>query len=730
MFDDDMEEIRQIFLEESYEGLDIMESGLLRLDTGEADPETVNDIFRAAHSIKGGGSTFGFDEVAEFTHGVETLLDQIRSGARSVSSEVVQLLLQSVDCLREMMQAIKDNVACKSEQTEIVQARISEILESTNQAVETTDAVSGSPADMVQNHIDEMFNTGEPDESGQPVEINESEAPIVGWQILFQPDKRILVEGNEPLNIFSELESLGDLTVEVDSSALPNFDNFEPENCYLSWNLCLRGDVTREQVVSVFEWVEDHCKLEITPLFAEVEATSQTETSSSAGSLPVGKPETERVLQIVPDVEDRRKSEDRRQEDRRSSSASTESSSIRVKIEKLDSLLDLVGELVITQSSLNRFGKEDHGENQLAGLQDGLVQLERNARELQESAMQVRMLPIKMTFSRFPRLVHDLSTKLNKKVELQIEGEQTELDKTVLEKVGDPLVHLVRNSLDHGIETVEERIKAGKPEVGIMRLSAHHEAGDIVIEVFDDGAGLNKERILAKARERGLVGEDEQLSDDAINNLIFQAGFSTAETVTDVSGRGVGMDVVRRNIMDLGGRVEVRSEQGKGSRFTIRLPLTLAILDGQLVDVDGDTYVIPLLSITESVLIDENKINLIIGKAPVYQFRNESIPVIILSEVCNISSKPVSSTRKNLNNKLLVVVETDGRLVGLVVDGLLEQQQVVIKSLETNFKRVEGLSGATILGDGSVALILDIPGVVKSCFSGEKILAINSLEMV
>ncbi|NOX90879.1 MAG: chemotaxis protein CheA, partial [Gammaproteobacteria bacterium] len=416
-------------------------------------------------------------------------------------------------------------------------------------------------------------------------------------------------------------------------------------------------------------------------------------------------------LQVANPPPDRRAEEDRRQEnDRRQparKTASPESSSIRVGIDKIDDLINMVGELVITQSMLGQLGG-DFDMSRVERLNDGLAELERNTRELQESVMRIRMLPISFAFNRFPRMVHDLSAKLDKKIELTMSGEQTELDKTVMEKIGDPLVHLVRNSIDHGIETPEARKAAGKPETGVVNLNAYHQGGNIIIEINDDGAGLNYEKILAKAIERGLVGANEELPEEKVYELLFEPGFSTADVVSDVSGRGVGMDVVKRNIMALGGGVDVKSVPGEGSTFTIRLPLTLAILDGQLVRVGDNTYIIPLVSIVESLLVDQKNVNEIAGKAEVYQLRSDYLPIIRLYDIFG-----VEPDRRSLDDGLLVVVEGDGKKGGLLVDELLGQQQVVIKSLETNFRRVEGLSGATILGDGTVALIVDVAGVVR-----------------
>jgi two-component system chemotaxis sensor kinase CheA len=338
-----------------------------------------------------------------------------------------------------------------------------------------------------------------------------------------------------------------------------------------------------------------------------------------------------------------------------------------------------------------------------------LSQLERHTRELQESVMQVRMLPISFTFSRFPRLVHDLSSKLGKKIELKMSGENTEVDKTVIEKIGDPLVHLVRNSLDHGIEMPEERLAAGKPETGLVQLNAYHKGGNIVIEIRDDGSGLDRDRIESKAIDKGLIETDHKLSDKQIYELIFRAGFSTAEAVSDVSGRGVGMDVVRKNIHELGGHIEIESQPGKGSAIIIRLPLTLAILDGQTISVGAETYIVPLVSIIESIQIREHQINRVAGRGESFKLRDEYLPILRLHELFGIQNPKVT----RIEEGLLMVVEGDGRRCGLFVDDLLGQQQVVIKSLEANYQRVEGISGATILGDGSVSLILDIPSLIR-----------------
>ena len=667
----DMNEIHAIFFEESFEGVDTMEAGLLKLDPQSADGELINTIFRAAHSIKGGAATFGFSAVSDFTHGVETLLDQLRSGQRQVSDELVGVLLASVDVIRDMLEAFQQGRAPDTEAITRCQLDLDRQLSGDNASA---DSQTGATEETVPGE----------------------------WQIRFVPQADIFKTGNEPSRIFRELSQLGELTVHSSLQPDANFDEIDPENCYSQWQLSLRGDIAREEIEACFDWVREQCELELTPpaLAADPAPPPAAAPSSIATSAvaPAPAPGAEAAA--------------------RPAAANTkDAGSIRVSIDKIDALLNLVGELVITQSMLARFGDREHtGSTQ--GLRDGLMVLERHTRELQESAMQIRMLPIGASFNRFKRLVRDISGKLGKKVELKLSGEETELDKTVLEKMSDPLVHLVRNSLDHGIEMPEERRAAGKPETGVLHLSAYHEGGSIVIQVEDDGAGLNKERILAKAIERGLVSANEQLSDDQIHQLIFQPGFSTAAALSDLSGRGVGMDVVRRNITDLGGRIDIRSTPGQGSCLKIRLPLTLAILDGQLVRVGSDVYIFSLRSIVETVLVSPAELNSLAGKGSVYRLRDEYIPTVRLRDYFNLNCEQPSATYLERGGQLMVVVETDGHRVGLFVDELLDQQQVVIKSLEENYLPVSGLAGATILGDGSVALIVDVPSLVQHLENG------------
>jgi two-component system chemotaxis sensor kinase CheA len=696
----DLSQFFEVFFEESLEGLDVMESELLNLTPGDLDNETINTIFRAAHSIKGGSGTFGFTHVSDFTHVLETLLDQIREGSRELTSEHVNLLLKSVDCLREMLGDLQTN-----QETDLTNA--TELKEKFEQILAGEEGVSEPQSSSPEAN----------DVADQP-----SQNALDTYEVIFKPQHHLFKTGNEPIYLIEELAELGEIDVVANIELVPDIHDISSDECYLTWTFYLETNKDEDAIKEVFEWVEDDAEISITlcgGLFGDepdpddevpVVETSVTQTTQAATTT---KPENQK--DVVPTASKGA-----------AKAASTESTSIRVSIDKVDSLINMVGELVITQAMLTQLGEGEITENKLMALQEGLAQLAHNTRDLQESVMRIRMLPISFVFSRFPRLVRDTSQNLGKEVELKLLGEQTELDKTVMEKISDPMVHLVRNSLDHGLETPELREEAGKSRVGKVTLNAFHQGGNIVIEIMDDGAGLNTQKIKQKAIQNGLISEGDDLSDDEINELIFMPGFSTADQVSDISGRGVGMDVVRRNIQSLNGSIEVTSEQGIGSTFTIRLPLTLAILDGQLVTVAQHTYIIPLISIVESLQIDLKMVNCVGGGLNVLRLRDEYIPILRLHQIFNHSG-----AIEDLDKGLLVIVESDNQKVGLLVDDLLAQQQVVIKSLEANYQKVEGVSGATILGDGRVSLIIDITGLIKLAGlkkAGSTELAIESIE--
>ena len=650
----DLQRFHATFFEESREGLDAMEAGLLEMEGGQQDPEVINSVFRAAHSIKGGAGTFGFDTIAGVTHVLETLLDELRAGKRPLEAAAVDAMLASVDVLRALLREAEHGQPADPAAVAAVKARLEAVL-------------SGTAAAPV---VAKQEETAEPE----------------GWQIGFVPAPSLFMSGNDPLRIIRELETLGPLQVDARMQRLPGFEQMDPLEAYIAWDLGLTGRIPRSKIEDTFAWVVDDCELDIQPILAP---------PSLATSAPA--PVQEAVAEAAPRPSAAGNAP--------TNAAHEAESSIRVSVDKVDALINLVGELVITQAMLKQVSgglDPSHAERLLAGLD----LLERNTRDLQEAVIGVRMLPVDAVFRRFPRLVRDLSSRLGKQVRLRTIGEGTELDKGLIEKIADPLVHLVRNSIDHGLEMPDVRKQAGKDETGTITLAASHQGGHIVIEVSDDGRGLNRDKILAKAHERGLAIPDNP-SDAQVWDLIFQPGFSTADAVTDLSGRGVGMDVVRRNIQALGGEVQLESHTGAGTRVLIRLPLTLAILDGMTVSVAGETLILPLAYVLEALQPKAEDIRTMAGEGRVLRVRGEYLPILSLGNYYGYRTDSHA-------DPLVVVVEGDGQKIALEVDELLGQQQVVVKNIENNYRRIGGVSGATILGDGRVALIVDVGGLVRS----------------
>ena len=719
----DLAQFHDAFFEESFEALDSMESALLKLDLGAPDPELINTIFRVAHSIKGGSATFGFSEIASFTHSLETLLDELRANRLQVTEATSDLLLKSVDALRDMLRAVQAKKPIDSQRVADLQFDAETILSKRN-AAEAAAKSAAATAPAIAPPVAPVATLSAPIERR--------------WKISFRPYPELFGRGNDPLRMLRELGEYGTLTAEAIFDAVPSFTELDTQSCYLAWNLELVGNVDEAAIRQVFDWAEGDCDLTLTEaaapaaaedhtnydLIAEFDAMLASDSGPKYEAIKVPAAATDAAVKAEPEapaavtepasvqapvVEKVSKSETA------AAAGIGDSGSIRVSVEKIDELMNTVGELVITQSMLSQLGRGLEGPAS-EQFRLGLAELERNMRELQDSVMRVRMLPISFVFSRFPRMVRDLAQRLGKQIEFIMTGEQTELDKTVLEKIGDPLVHLIRNSIDHGIEKPDVRIGRGKSPNGHLRLDACHRGGNICVEVSDDGGGMDAQRILTKARARGLVGPNDVLSDDQAVELIFMPGFSTAETTTDVSGRGVGLDVVRRNVKELGGSIEIRNDLGKGARFIITLPLTLAIVDGQSIAVGRQNYIVPLISIIESLQIKQGALNRVAGRGEVFTFRGDYVPVIRLHELFGVEPRS-----REIDKGLIVIVEGDGRRVGLFVDDLLGQQQVVIKSLETNYGRIDGVSGATILGDGSVALILDLPGIIRRAGAGARV---------
>jgi two-component system chemotaxis sensor kinase CheA len=683
----DLAQFHETFFAESNEALDSMEAALLKLSAGDADLELINTIFRVAHSIKGGSATFGFTDVAAFTHTLETLLDQMRGGKRHVDSGLVDTLLRSGDMMREMLAATQARHPIDQERVAALHAEIERIM-ATGGASAAAAAPAGAAMPVAVSAVPDEGDTRS------------------GWRIHFVPGPKLLRNGNDPLRLLRELATIAPCDVRADAKWIPPLRELDPEECRLSWRIEVSGAIEESALKSVFDWVDGECDLNL-----EAFGPAAGAVASAPAVVPASTPETSAVAMPSLPIEEpvaapKAAATTAAATTAASQAAAGDGGSIRVSIEKVDELLNSVGELVITQSVLSQLAAPLEGRD-AEELRSALGQLERHMRALQESVMRVRMLPISVVFNRFPRLVRDLGQKLGKKIELRLTGDSTELDKTVLEKIGDPLVHLVRNAMDHGIEMPEVRIAAGKSAHGVIELNAYHKGGNVVVEVIDDGGGLKCDKILAKARERGLVGPDEELSEERVFNLIFAPGFSTADVVSDLSGRGVGMDVVKRNINELGGHVQIHSTAGKGSMVRIRLPLTLAILDGQLARVGSEVYVVPIVSIVETIQARQEQVSSIAARAQVFRLRDDYLPIVRLYDLFGVEPQ-----HTDLLDGLLMIVEADGKRVGLFVDELMSQQQVVIKSLETNFRPVLGLAGATMLGDGRVALILDIPGVI------------------
>ena len=710
----DLTQFYEIFFEEAGENLDQMEQMLLQLDLENADDEELNAIFRCAHSIKGGAATFGFADVAELTHQMESLLDKLRRHELQPTAPMVDVLLESSDALRSLL-ARHQGKSVEPPATHSLVQRISQLAQGQAPAATAAPATAPAPAPAPA-----------PAASVAPAPAPAPVKPVAAPAVA--SGARTLEIHVGPLDNPADADSLAELfrdipglgTIETLPCDQPSKRVYKVETSASDTDLMdlFTFHVSKENIRIEDTSAATNTTADTVPAApAPVVASGATENKDfgffdDAPGAPVpGAPSeasADATAPVHPVEHAVVAAKPAAKPEARSASAAplSESSTLRVSVSKVDQLINLVGELVITQAMLAQKSRElDAAVNQplLAGLAD----LDRNTRDLQEAVMSIRMIPMSVVFNRFPRMLRDLASKLGKKVELITHGEATELDKGLIEKITDPLTHLIRNSCDHGIEMPEDRRAKGKNESGTITLSASHQGGSILIEVRDDGKGLSREKLLTKAREKGIDAPDS-LSDGDVWNLIFAPGFSTAEEVTDVSGRGVGMDVVKKNITSLGGTVEIDSAEGYGMSVKVRLPLTLAIMDGMSVRVSDEVYILPLASVIESFQIKPSDINTVAQGAQLVKVRDEYMPVIELERVFNVPRFEFNAT-----SPIMVVVEAEGARVALMVDELLGQQQVVIKNLESNYRRVPNVSGATILGDGKVALILDTSGLVR-----------------
>lgn len=673
----DPTQFHAVFFEEAAEHLTSMEGGLLALAPGANDPELLNAIFRSAHSIKGSAATLGFQPVASFTHVLENLLDRLRAGELAATDDMIAVMLRASDVLRELVDASRAGTAAAVETDGIIAAL---------QAQLSADASAASPSAAAG--ATPAAHAGEHD-----------------YAITFVPKPTLFVSGQDPLLVLRELAELGEVVaLTCDTSRLPALDALDPEQCFLGWSMRLRTTAAPATIDEAFLFIEDDCAYSVTAVADD--AAGPDDDAKAAAAAAAGD------ATAAPAAPEGGDGTERRQVGERRAGSALDTTSIRVPIDKVDALVDLVGELVIAQAMVNQI-VDNFDATRHAELQDALVTLDRNTRELQERVMSVRMLPVGTVFNRFPRLARDLSGRLGKRVRLVMEGEETELDKGMIERLGDPLTHLVRNAIDHGLETPEVRRAAGKHEEGTVTLRAAHEGGNVIIEILDDGRGLDAGRIREKAIANGLITADDVLSPDETHNLIFLPGFSTAAVVSDVSGRGVGMDVVKRNVEAMNGTVTIHSTPGAGSRFRVRLPLTLAILDGLIVRVGAASYVLPLLSVVESLRPAPRDVRTVLGQGEVLVVRGESIPFVRLHTHFGHDEAITEPS-----SGIIVVLETEERRFGVLVDEVVGQQQVVIKNLETNFRKLDAIMGATILGDGRVSLIADVQELFRIATRG------------
>jgi len=707
---DPLAAIRETFFQECEEQLAELESGLLAMEGGDTDSETINAVFRAVHSIKGGAGAFSLEPLVRFAHVFETALDEMRSGRLAPSADVLKTLLRAADVLADQVRAAHDGAP----EDEARSAALAEELKALG-----PEGASAEVAGTEEAWGDFAF---------QPLTAVEAAPDAAGgaWRVRFKPRADLYAKANEAALLLRELRRLGDAVVELDASALPPLADLDPEAAYLAWTVTLPGELDETAIREVFEFVDGDCELEIgrdgdtaaaddaddaapafdiSALLAKVQAAPETlvvEPAPAPRPAPLAKAATTPVDAAQPNpaaANDAQAAAQRKPD--------TAGATIRVDLERVDRLIDLVGELVINQAMLSQRVMEA-GFARASGVAMGLDELEQLTREIQDSVMAIRAQPVKSVFQRMPRLVREVAAMTGKPVRLVTEGEGTEVDKTVIERLADPLTHMIRNAIDHGLESPETRAAAGKPAEGVVRLTAAHRSGRIVIEVGDDGGGINRERVKSIAVERGLIAADAPLSDEEIDNLIFMPGFSTASEVSDISGRGVGMDVVRRSIQALGGRITITSRPGKGSTFTMSLPLTLAVLDGMVVSVQGQTLVAPITAIVETLLPKASDVHSLGGHARVIAIRDSYVPLIDVGMALGYRAEPLAATQ----GVALLIEGEGGARAALLVDAIQGQRQVVIKSLEANYRQVPGVAAATILGDGRVALILDIDTIV------------------
>jgi two-component system chemotaxis sensor kinase CheA len=742
----DMNEIKEIFFQECEEQLAELESGLLKLNDGDRDPETVNAVFRAVHSIKGGAGAFGLDDLVSFAHVFETTLDCVRSNKLEPTQDVLKVMLKSADILADLVTASRDGGSVDESRSRGLVKELEALArgevpsgggapaEAPKPAPAKAAAPAPAPAPVAAT-----------DESGfQPIPFTfegfgddeQTIEPSV-FEVVFKPRRELYAKGNEAALLLRDLSRIGEMSINCDVDSLPAFEKMDPEAAYFSWTISVKTSKSEQDIRSVFEFAEWDCDLDVkvqesaaeelpmVPVPFDLSALDDDgaeddqeaddhSASDNAAAAAVAAAETASNVTKLAAAASRAEKKESQAAAAAAAAANASANNsagqtIRVDLDRVDRLINLVGELVINQAMLSQSVIENDN-NGTSSINMGLEELQQLTREIQDSVMAIRAQPVKPVFQRMSRIVREVADMVGKSIRLVTEGENTEVDKTVIDKLAEPLTHMIRNAVDHGIESPEKREAAGKNPEGTVKLTAKHRSGRIVIELADDGAGINRERVRQKAIDNDVIAADANLTDEEIDNLIFMPGFSTADKISDISGRGVGMDVVKRSIQALGGRISISSRPGLGSTFTMSLPLTLAVLDGMVVTVAGQTLVVPLTAIVETLQPEASSIHSFGANQRLISIRNSFCPLVDVGRILNFRA-----TQANPVEGVALLVESEGGgQRALMVDAIQGQRQVVIKSLEANYTHVPGIAAATILGDGRVALILDVDAVVAA----------------
>jgi two-component system, chemotaxis family, sensor kinase CheA len=685
---DTMDEIRETFFLECEDLLQDLETGLSAIRDGDRDPEKVNSVFRAVHSIKGGAGAFALDDLVRFAHKFETTLDEVRAGRLEPQTDLVALFLRAADFLADLVASAQSGDQVDGEQIDHLISELESFIDSDNAAP--------SAENFVFEPIALDFSLDFDSPAPPPAEDGD-------WRITLSPHENLFARGNDSVLLLRALRLLGDYSVTCDWSDLLLLDHIDCEKSYLKWSLTMPAMVTETAIREVFEFVEDECDLKIErTAVSSAPPPAPVETQTPSKAAPAAAP------QAMQDDSDQAPATGTSTDANGKDAGKAPKATVRVELDRVDRLINLIGELVINQSMLSQ-AVFDAGFPPNSPLAGGLDEFKQLTRDIQESVMSIRAQPVKPLFQRMSRIVREASNATRKDVRLVTEGESTEVDKIVIERLSDPLTHMIRNAVDHGLESREKREAAGKPREGVVRLSAMHRSGRVIIEVSDDGAGINRPKVRQIAIEKGLISADEQLTDGEIDNLLFMPGFSTATEVSNLSGRGVGMDVVKKSIQALGGRVSIVSVPGQGSSFIISLPLTLAILDGMVVRIAGQTTIIPLTDIVETLKPKPEDIHYLSTEGQVVFIRGAFVPLVDVGATLGYRA-PLTK----VDNQIVVLTQTeDSALSALLVDEIFDQRQVVIKGLEENYGSVPGIAAATILGDGRIALILDVDRIVS-----------------